>query len=88
MQTDAEVAAIAAGLTLAQRECLLAIRPGEERRAIDFSGAVARNLMAARKSRPALLTVTITGYGTTAWYRHTADGRRVAQHLKQENSHG
>lgn len=86
MQTDAEVAAIAARLTKAQRECLLVIPEGGSARAVRFSGNVARNLREPRQRRSALLAVDITGAGTVAWYRHTDLGLRVAQHLKQENA--
>lgn len=72
---------VAKELTEAQRQCLLAIRPGEERRAIDFSGSSARGLRKATGRRPALLSVTITGAGTVAWYRHTRDGLAVRAHL-------
>jgi hypothetical protein len=72
---------IAAKLSIGQREALLAIRPGEERRAIDFKGSVARGLQWHRRSRPALLAVVITGRGTVAWYRHTPAGLAVRNHL-------
>lgn len=86
MQTDAEVAAIAAGLTLAQRECLLNIPERGSTQAVRFSGDTARQLRKCCRRRPALLAVDMTKEGRVHWYRHTADGLRVAQHLKQENA--
>jgi hypothetical protein len=78
-----DAAAIAERLTEKQKQALLAIRPGEERRAIDFSGSVARGLQWHRSNRPALLAVVITGRGTVAWYRHTASGLAVRDHISQ-----
>lgn len=77
------VADVAAKLTKAQRSTLLAIRPGEQRRAIDFSGSVARNLCRSNTSRPALLWGTLTAVGRVAWFEHSPTGLAVRQHLEQ-----
>lgn len=78
------VAAIAAKLTEAQRTVLLAIRPGEQRRAIDFSGSVARNLCRSNKTRPALLWGTLTASGQVAWFGHSPAGLAVRNHLTEQ----
>ncbi len=55
-----DVEQIAKSLTKAQRDVVLAIRPGEERRAIDFKGSVAKRLRWGTGKRPPLVTVQIT----------------------------
>jgi hypothetical protein len=73
---------VAGNLTGPQRECILAIRPGEKRRATCFSGEVARNLCAAKGSRPALLTRESRRNGTNMWYGLTEEGVEVFQMLR------
>lgn len=87
MQTDAEVAAIAAGLTKAQRRIVCEMP--EDRHFVD-----AYIYCRQRRTRMALNNGGITepqrnGAVTTWWMIRLSDlGLRVAQHLKQENSHG
>ncbi len=80
--SDETIRNIARTLSAAQRQCILAIRNGEKRRAIDFSGSVARNLSIERRSRPALLVEEPREGGRTMWYAHTEHGMRVAMHLR------
>lgn len=82
--TDVET--IAKSLTKAQRDVVLAIRPGEERRAIDFKGSVAQRLRWGTGKRPPLVTVQITGAGTVAWYRLNHVGCEVRTHLSESQS--
>lgn len=80
-----EVPAICASLTKAQREVILDLRPGLQRRAIAFSGQSATRLTWSTKKRPALLNATTTFGGKIAWYFLNANGLAVrAQLLKEQ----
>lgn len=81
-----EVERVAAALTEAQREALLAIKPGEQRRATDFSGSVATRLCRSNRSRPALLMGTLTCSGRVAWYEHLPAGLAVRTRLIDERT--
>jgi len=78
------IASIAAKLTPAQAEAILAIRPGEERRAIDFNANSANSLAATSRAGGPLLTRTLTANGQVCWYRHTRLGDQVRSALKEQ----
>ena len=77
-----QVAEIAGRLSKAQREAVLAIRPGEERRAIDFSGNSAKSLCRPSRTGGPLMTRTLTAGGQVAWYRLTALGIAVRNFIQ------
>ncbi len=90
MTDPTEIACVAAGLTRAQREVLLAIRPGEERRALGSFNANSANSLASphfHNGKPLLLR-SYTGGGAITWYRHAALGLAVRDHILREKSGG
>lgn len=82
-----QVAEIAGRLSKAQREVLLAIRPGEERRSAGcFSANSANSLISQIRPGGALLTRILTANSFVAWYRLTFAGEAVRNFI-QGNSH-
>lgn len=80
MQTDAEVAAIAAGLTKAQREAMVRNYTHAELRALDKGDPSTTTLNCLRHKG------LVDGHLWSREGRYTSLGLRVAQHLKQENA--
>lgn len=86
----AEVESVAKGLTKAQREVILKLRPAAGRqRAIDFSGSTAAALRLPNSKRGALTDRDMARKKglRTAWYFLTPLGLAVRAHILERKSH-